>query len=136
MAEEKEPNRAERRRLEKEAAKPKIKAECSQCKEGPCAIAPKNYDKCPVCGCPATFTVEAIKGDLQLEDILGKEPALFSFEYLYDTPSFEVKLIVVGACCARCGVFRALARDKLQKGSLVVLKRPGGDGGLRGLRRY
>jgi len=124
MAEEKEPNRAERRRQEK--AKPK--ATCTECKEGPCDLAPKTYDKCPVCGCPATFAVQAMKGDLQIEDILGKEPALFSFEYLYDTPAYELKLVAVGASCARCGVFYTLARDKLKKGPLVVLKKPGGDG--------
>ncbi len=128
MAEEKEPNRAERRRQEKEAAKGKSKVTCAECKEGPCDLAPKTYDKCPVCGCPATFTVEAMKGDLQLEDILGKEPALFSFEYLYDTPNSELKLVAVGASCARCGVFYTLARDKFKKGPLVLLKKPGGDG--------
>jgi len=117
--EENEPHRAERRRQEKEAAKSKVKA-CTECKEGPCDIAPKTYDKCPVCGCPATFTVEAMKGDLQLEDILGKQPALFSFEYLYDTPSLKVKLVAVGASCVRCGVFYTLARDKMKGVQLIV----------------
>ena len=126
--EEKEPNRAERRRQEKEATKDKVKATCTECKEGPCDIVPKTYDKCPVCGCPSSFTVQAMKGDLQIEDILGKEPALFSFEYLYDTPNMEVKLVAVGASCARCGVFYTLARDKLKKGPLIVVKKPGGDG--------
>ena len=135
MAEENESNRAERRRQEKEAAKPKIKAECGRCDEGPCVIAPKAYDKCPVCGCPATFTVESMKGDLQIEDILGKHPALFSFEYLYDTPGYQVKLIAVGASCARCGVFYTIARDKAKGMQLLVPKGPGGDGGLRGLIR-
>jgi len=131
MAEEKEPNRAERRRREKEAAKQKVKATCAECKEGPCDIAPKNYDKCPVCGCPARFTVKAMADDLQLEDILGKEPALFSFEYLYDTPTYEVKLIAVGASCARCGVFYTIARDKMKKFPILVPRKPGGPG--RGL---
>ena len=125
--EEKEPNRAERRRQEKDAAKGKVKATCTECKEGPCDIAPKTYDKCPVCGCPATFTVQAMKGDLQIEDILGKHPALFSFEYLYDTPNYEVKLVAVGASCARCGVLYTLARSKKKGISLVVPKKPGGD---------
>ena len=127
MAEEKEPNRAERRRQEKEAAKGKSKVTCTECKEGPCDLAPKTYDKCPVCGCPATFTVQAMKGDLQLEDILGKEPALFSFEYLYDTPNMEAKLVAVGASCARCGVFRTLARDKMKGAPLILPKQRGGD---------
>ena len=122
--EEKVPDRAERRRQEKEAAKPKAKATCAECKEGPCDIAPKTYDKCPVCGCPARFVVKAMADDLQLEDILGKSPALFSFEYLYDTPSYTVKLIAVGASCARCGVFYTIARDKLKSTGIVVPGKP------------
>jgi len=126
--EERQPNRAERRRQEKEAAKPKGKATCTECKEGPCDIAPKTFDKCPVCGCPATFTVEAMKGDLHIEDIRGKQSALFSFEYLYDTPSYQVKLVAVGASCARCGVFYTLARDKMKGSTLAVPRKPGGQG--------
>lgn len=126
MAEEKEP-RAERRRQEKEAAKQKLKATCTECKEGPCDIAPRTFDKCPVCGCPATFTVEAMKGDLHIENIRGKQPALFSFDYLYDTPTYQVKLTAVGASCVRCGVFYTLARDKMKGSLLVVPKKPGGD---------
>lgn len=131
MAEEKEPDRAERRRREKEEAKGKGKAACTECKEGPCDIAPKTYDKCPVCGCPARFVVKAMADDLQLESILGKSPALFSFEYLYDTPNYELKLTAVGASCARCGVFYTIARDKLRKFPLLVPGKPGGPG--RGL---
>ena len=127
MVEEQHPNRAERRRQEKEAKKQKIKVTCTECKEGPCDIAPKTYNKCPVCGCPATFTVEAMKGDLHIEDIRGKQPALFSFEYLYDTPNHQVKVVAVGACCARCGVFYTIARDKLKSVPLVMPKKPGGD---------
>lgn len=125
--EEKVPDRAERRRQEKEAAKPKIKAECKECKEGPCVLAPRMFDKCPVCGCPARFIVQSMKGDLHLEDIMGKKPGLFSFTYLYDTPTYEVKLVAVGASCARCGVFYTIARDKLKGIPLVVPKKPGGD---------
>lgn len=125
--EEKEPNRAERRRQEKEAGKGKVKAECSQCDKGPCVIAPRVFTECPVCGCPATFTVEAMKGDLHIEDIRGKQSALFSFDYLYDTPNYQVKLVAVGASCARCGVFYTLARDKMKGVPLVIPKKPGGD---------
>lgn len=131
--EEKGPNRAERRRQEKEAAKPKVKAECKQCDKGPCDIAPRVFTECPVCGCPARFTVEAMKGDLHLEDIMGKEPALFShelitYEYVYDTPGHRIKLVVVGDSCARCGNLYTLARDKLKSLRLIVPKGPGGDG--------
>ncbi|GAI74086.1 unnamed protein product, partial [marine sediment metagenome] len=41
--EEKGPDRAERRRQEKEDTKQKLKATCTECKEGPCDIAPKTY---------------------------------------------------------------------------------------------
>lgn len=116
MAEEKEPNRAERRRQEKEEAKGKVKATCSECKEGPCDIAPKTYEQCPVCGCPSSFTVQAMKDDIHLQ----RYPALFSFEKIYDTPNYTVKLVAVGASCARCGVFYTLARDKMKSIPLVV----------------
>jgi len=85
--------------------------------------------KCPVCACPARFTVEAMKGDLHIEDILGKEPALFSFEYIYETPTHKIKLIVIGDTCVRCGAFYTLARDKL-KGLPLIIPKSGGDGPL------
>jgi len=121
MVEEKGPDRAERRRQEKEEAKGKIKATCSDCEEGPCDIAPKVFTRCPVCNCPATFTVQAMKGDLHLQDF----PALFSFTKIYDTPNQTIKLVAVGASCARCGVFYTLAREKMKGIPLVVPERPG-----------
>lgn len=130
MEDEKHPDRAERRRQEKEAAKGKIRAECNRCEKGPCVIAPMTFDKCPVCGCPTTFTAEAMRGDIHLQDIEGRVPALFSFEKVYETPSYTLRLVAVGASCAHCGVFYTLARDKM-KGVPFVLpgKRRRGDGG-------
>jgi len=119
MVEERKPSRAERRRQEKEAAK-----KGSQEDYGPAA--PRTFNKCPVCGCPARFTVEAMKGDLHIEDIRGKQPALFSFEYLYDTPTYQVKLVCVGDSCQRCGALYTLARDKLKGMPLVIPKPPRG----------
>lgn len=119
---EQKPSRAERRRQEKEAAK---KGE--QEDYGPAA--PRVFTECPVCKCPARFTVEAMKGDLHIEDILGKEPALFSFEYNYETPTHKIKLIAVGDSCQRCGAFYTLARDKLKGSPLVVPRKPDGGGG-------
>lgn len=104
--EPREPSRAERKRQKKEEAKQKEED------YGP--VFPRTYDKCPVCGCPARYTVEAMKGDLHLEDIMGKEPALFSFEYIYDTPLYTIKLVVIGDSCVRCGAFYTLAREKLK----------------------
>lgn len=117
------PSRAERRRMAREGKEPP--GELPEEDYGP--VAPRTYDKCPVCGCPARFTVEAMKGDLHLEDILGKESALFSFEYIYETPTHKIKLIVVGDSCVRCGAFYTLAREKL-KGVPLIL--PGGGGPL------
>lgn len=135
MVEENKPDRAERRRQEKEAAKGKVKAICQECKEGPCDIAPKTFDKCPVCGCPTSFTVQAMKGDIHLQDLEGREPALFSFEKIYDTPNYKLKLVAVGASCARCGVFYTLARDKMKGVPFVLPGRGrGGDGGPRIIR--
>ena len=117
MTEEaKNPDRAERRRQEKEETKGQVKATCSDCEEGPCDIAPKTYDKCPVCGCPETFTVKAMVGDMHMQG----NPALFSFEKIYDTPSDTIRLVAVGASCARCGVFRTIARDKLKKKTIIA----------------
>lgn len=99
-------NRAERRRLKKE------EAEHPGEDYGPAA--PRVFTECPVCHCPARFTVEAMKGDLHLEDIMGKEPALFSFEYIYETPTHTIKLVAVGDSCQRCGAFYTLARMKLK----------------------
>jgi len=114
--ETKKPNRAERRRQEKEAAK-----QGDQEDYGPAA--PRLFTECPVCGCPARFTVEAMKGDLHLETILGKEPALFSFEYIYETPTNTIKLVCVGDSCQRCGAIYTLARDKLKGGPGLILPR-------------
>lgn len=103
------PNRAEKRRQQKAEAKGQPPADEDY---GPAA--PRTYDRCPVCGCPARFTVEAMKGDLHIEDILGKQPALFSLEYRYDTPLYPVRLVVIGDSCQRCGALYTLARDKLK----------------------
>jgi len=114
MSEDNTSSRPERRRQEKEEKKVKIKVSCSDCEQGPCVLAPKTYDKCPVCGCPSSFTVKAMMGDIHLQDLLGNSPALFSFEKIYEIPNGKIKLVAVGASCARCGVFYTLARDKVR----------------------
>ena len=119
--EEHKQGRAERRRQQKEDTQ---KGEPED--YGPAA--PREFDKCPVCGCPARFTVEAMKGDLQLESILGREPALFSFEYVYETPTHKITLICVGDSCLNCGAIYTLARDKMKGIPLIVPGKPGRDG--------
>lgn len=123
------PNRAERRRQDKEAKKGKKPNECGECDEGPCTIAPRTFDACPVCGCPARFVIEAMKGDLHLQDIFGRQPALFADEYVYDTPTQIIRLISVGASCVRCGALYTIARDKLA-GVPIALPNQPGPGGL------
>lgn len=104
-------NRAQRRREQKEG---KDKGEGATGAEDYGPAAPRTFDKCPVCGCPARFTVDAMKGDLQIEDIFGKSPALGSFEYRYDTPLYPVRLVCIVDSCVRCGVIYTLARDKIK----------------------
>jgi hypothetical protein len=111
-------NRAGRRRQEREAAK--------QDQEDYGPAAPRVFKECPVCGCPTRFTIEAMKGDLQLENILGKEPALGSLEYVYDTPTHTVRLIVVVDSCQKCGAIITLARDKIKTPNIEM---PPGHGG-------
>ncbi|KKN30535.1 hypothetical protein LCGC14_0833200 [marine sediment metagenome] len=103
---EDQPNRAARRREKRDPDR----AEAST------LVLPKTFEKCPIpdCGETRRFTVEAMKGDLQLQDILGKEPALFSFEYYYDTPLYPVKLICIGDVCVKCGIPRIIAMDKIK----------------------
>lgn len=96
-----------RRREQEEAKDPKGKEDY-----GP--VFPRTYEKCPGCGCPARFTVEAMKGDLQIEDIFGQKPALGSFEYVYETPLHVIKLVVIVDSCVRCGMIYTLARDKMR----------------------
>ena len=114
---EDQPNRAARRRAEREDPD---RAEHST------LVLPKTFDECPICGETGRFTVEAMKGDLQLQDILGKEPALFSFEYYYDTPLYPIKLICIGDVCVKCGIPRIIAMDKVKgKPEVPKLHRPG-----------
>ena len=55
-----------------------------------------------------------MKGDIQIEDIGGMTPALFSFEYAYDTPNGPVNLVAVGDVCVDCGLPRIVVMDKVR----------------------
>ncbi len=120
MAEEPGPNRADRRRAEKEG---------HPLPSEPLKF-PIEFDKCPNpdCGSTRRFCLEAMKGDIQIEDIGGQTPALFSFEYAYDTPTGPVQLIAVGDVCVDCGLPRIVVMDKVRSKPNPKLHLPPGAG--------
>lgn len=75
---------------------------------------PKEFPRCPVCGSRRLFCQEAMKGDIDMAKPAGKVPALFSFELVYSTPLFPIKLIAVGDVCVDCGTPRIVAMDKVR----------------------
>ncbi len=92
-------------------------------------VLPKHFPECRVCGETRVFCAEAMKGDAPLNlESLGKTPALFSYEYAYDTALYPVRLIAIGDICVECGTPRTIVMDKL-KGKPRILK---GDGGPAG----
>lgn len=107
-----------------QSQEPRKKKVCESCDLGPCDIFPKVYDKCPVCGCPSSFTVKAMEDDIHLQSIGGKEPALFAYDKDYETPNGNVRLKAVCAICAKCGVLYTLARDKMKSSPLFLRRRP------------
>ncbi|KKL53524.1 hypothetical protein LCGC14_2274580 [marine sediment metagenome] len=111
MAEESGANRADRRRAEKEPFK-----------------LPMEFDTCPNpdCGSKRLFVEEALKHDVNLEGLGGKTPALFSFEYAYDTPTGPVQLIAVGDVCVDCGLPRIVVMDKVRSMPKPTLHLPPG----------
>jgi len=98
MAESQGPNRADRRRFTRRTGIDLPPPE-------PPFELPKTFDKCPnpECGSTRRFVREALKHDVNLEDLEGQIPILFSFEYDYDTPVGPVKLIAYGDACYDCG---------------------------------
>ena len=83
-------------------------------------VFPKEFPECGVCGSTRVFCQEAMKGDLQLETLGDRVPALFSFEYVYDTPLFPMKLLAIGDVCVDCGSPRILVIEKLRGQSRLV----------------
>ena len=106
MAEERGPNRAERRRTERDGQPPP---------EEPFKL-PKEFDTCPNpdCGSKRLFVEEALKHDMNLEGLGGKTPILFSFEYAYETVNGPVRLIAIGDVCYDCGLPRIVVMDKVE----------------------
>ena len=78
-------------------------------------VLPKKFPaECPVCGEKRVFVPEAMKGDIELETLGGKIPALWAFEYRYHTPLYPVKLLAIGDVCIGCGTPRTIILDKLK----------------------
>ncbi len=118
------PNRAERRRIEREAAADQgIQVPGAP----PWNLYPRTFDKCPFCGCPARFAPEALKGEFLLDRPRTSEPAMGSLEFITETPTHTIKLIVVVDSCAKCGMIVPVARDKIKK--LKITRIPPGHGG-------
>lgn len=114
---ENEPNRPERRRQEKEQAK------WNEAEWGKLAL--QTFDKCPVCKCPARFSLEAMRGDMPEDLIKKKPPALGAFQFNYDTPLFHIRLDVVVDSCCKCGMIYTVARSKIKKPHVLTPR--GGD---------
>lgn len=77
------------------------------------AVYPREFDKCPVCGCKARFCFEAMRGDFSTKQLKEKNPALVGFEYIYETATDTVKLRCIVDSCVGCGAMITLARDKI-----------------------
>jgi hypothetical protein len=109
-----QPNRAERRRQEKEQAKE------SENEYG--AVAPRSFAECPVCHCPARFTLDALKGEISDDVLKGRSLSLGMMKYLYYTPIYEIELRVIYDSCRRCGAIYTVARDKVKR---LRISKPG-----------
>lgn len=84
------------------------KKEPVSCEYG--VVYPREFDKCPVCGCPARFSKEAMKGDLADKD--RKRVALGNIEFICDLDHQRIRLDVVVDSCVQCGVIYTLGRDR------------------------
>ncbi|GAH73594.1 unnamed protein product, partial [marine sediment metagenome] len=113
------PNRAERRRSQGDEGQPPELFKL-----------PKVFDACPnpKCGSKRRFVAEALKHDVNLEDMGGKIPILFSFEYVYETPQGTVRLIAYGDACYDCGTPYIVEMDKVESKRPPKLHLPPGSG--------
>lgn len=123
MADDKKPDRAERRRQKKE------QDGWNEEEWGPLAY--REFDKCPGCGCPNRYSVEALRKEMSEEKIKAKPLAIGSFEFIYDTPLYRIRIAVVVDSCCRCGMIYTVARSKSK--TPLVLTPKGGD--MPGLMR-
>ncbi len=85
-------------------------------------LAYKVFTECPHCGCPARYSVEALRGEMPEEKMQAKPPAIGSFEYIYDTALYRIKLTVVLDSCCQCGTLYTVARSR-RKAPLSMIPR-------------
>ncbi len=88
-------------------------------------MAKRIFDKCPGCGCPSRYAVEALRGEIPDEVIQNKPPAIGSFEFVYDTEVWRIKLTVIVDSCCKCGTLYTVARNK-SKTLLIMVPRTRG----------
>jgi len=104
--------RAERRRQKKE------QGSWNEEEWGP--LAWREFDKCPNCGCPARFTVEAMRGEMSEERLKDKPPAIGAMTFNYDTVLYHYRVDVVVDSCCKCGTIYAIARSKSKKPQVTM----------------
>jgi hypothetical protein len=112
-----QPDRAERRRQEKELGK------WNEAEWGPLAY--REFHKCPHCGCEQRYTYEAFRGEIPEEKMISKPPALGAFEMVYETALHRITITVVVDSCCKCGMIIPVARSK--KKTLLTARPMGGD---------
>lgn len=98
------PNRSERRREQK------LNPTWNEAEWG--SIEFQEFDKCPACGCPNRFAMEAMRGETAEENLNAKPPAMGMFRFDYDTALYRISLITVVDSCCKCGLIYTVAREK------------------------
>lgn len=121
--ENEQPDRAERRRQEKQQGK------WNEEKWGKMAF--REFVECPVCHCQNRYSVEALRGEIPEDKLVNKPPAIGAFEMVYDTALYRIVLSVVVDSCCECGNLITVARSK-QKTPLTMLPKGGDMPGLGG----
>jgi hypothetical protein len=114
---EDQPDRAERRREQKE------NPTWNEKEWGP--LAWRAFDKCPVCGCKSRYTLEALRSEISPEKLAQKPPALQATQMVYETPFYRTTITVVWDSCCQCGALYTVARGKDKKA--IIFKAKGGD---------
>jgi hypothetical protein len=66
-----------------------------------------------------------MRGDLNEEQLKKAPPVLGMFRYEYQTPLYDIDLIVVYDSCVRCGTIYTIARDKKKRLRIAAPPPPG-----------